>query len=63
MLCIPFAWTHKAVDQEALMSQDWLGQVRPQTAGLFIDNYLLLIFGGIPYQANKSLAAVYNIYN
>ena len=41
---------HPAVNQEALINQDWLGYVAPSSSGIFVDNYLLLIFGGIPYQ-------------
>ncbi|XP_046455618.1 high-affinity choline transporter 1-like [Daphnia pulex] len=51
VLCIPFAWMHPAVNQEGLVNQDWLGYVEPSSSGIFVDNYLLLIFGGIPYQA------------
>jgi len=41
---------HPAVNQEVLVNQDWLGYVEPSSSGIFVDNYLLLIFGGIPYQ-------------
>ena len=50
VLCIPFAWTHPAVDSQSIVTQDWLGSVPLSSSGVFIDNYLLLIFGGIPYQ-------------
>ena len=41
---------HPAVNQKVLVTQDWLGYVEPSSSGIFVDNYLLLIFGGIPYQ-------------
>ena len=55
VLCIPFAWMHPAVNQKVLVNQDWLGYVEPSSSGIFIDNYLLLIFGGIPYQVSINL--------
>ena len=54
-MCIPFAWMHPAVNQKVLVNQDWLGYVEPSSSGIFIDNYLLLIFGGIPYQVSINL--------
>ena len=50
VLCIPFAWNHPAVDREILLKQDWIGHVDLAESGVFIDYYLLLILGGIPYQ-------------
>ncbi len=41
---------HPAVNREALVTQDWFGRIETKSIGLFMDYYLLLIFGGIPYQ-------------
>ena len=54
VLSIPFAWKHPAVDQQRLLDQDWFGSVQPAQSGIFIDYYLLLILGGIPYQVAES---------
>lgn len=51
VLSIPFAWKHSSVNEEQLVTQDWLGSVKGSESGEFLDNYMLLIFGGIPYQA------------
>lgn len=51
VLCTPFAWMHPAVNREVLVTQDWFGRIETKSIGLFMDYYLLLIFGGIPYQA------------
>lgn len=52
VLSIPFAWKHPSVNQEKLETQDWLGTVQSSESGEFLDNYMLLIFGGIPYQVS-----------
>ena len=54
MLSIPFAWKHPAVDHQRLLDQDWFGSVQPAQSGIFIDYYLLLILGGIPYQVTET---------
>jgi high affinity choline transporter 7 len=33
-----------------LRDQDWLGTVKPEDMGVYIDTWMLLIFGGIPWQ-------------
>ncbi|KAG1651844.1 High-affinity choline transporter 1 [Nymphon striatum] len=50
-LCIPFAMTHAAVKSIDLSVTDWLGSVHISQSGEFVDHYILLIFGGIPWQA------------
>ena len=50
VLSIPFAWTHPAVQQSQLLTQNWFGSVDSGKTGIFVDYYLLLILGGIPYQ-------------
>lgn len=53
-LCIPFALTNKAAGSltDALKdpSIDWIGELKPEEYGQWIDYALLLIFGGIPWQ-------------
>ena len=53
VLSIPFAWKHSSVNEEQLVTQDWLGSVKGSESGEFLDNYMLLIFGGIPYQVSS----------
>jgi high affinity choline transporter 7 len=54
-LCVPFALTHDAV--QSISNTDsgpggWLGEgnLVGEWIGNYIDSYLLLIFGGIPWQ-------------
>ncbi|NP_001301094.1 high-affinity choline transporter 1-like [Limulus polyphemus] len=47
-LCIPFSFSHEAVG--SLSSIDFLGSVKLSDAGINVDIWLLLIFGGIPWQ-------------
>lgn len=52
-LAIPFALMHEAVGSLALSETDWLGSIDPETPwvwGEWTDFYILLIFGGIPWQ-------------
>ena len=47
----PYIIFHPAVSLERnLARQDWLGEVRNDDLGLWVDGALLLIFGGIPWQ-------------
>ncbi|KAK7507872.1 hypothetical protein BaRGS_00000837 [Batillaria attramentaria] len=46
---VPFAMTHEAATS-ITVSTDWIGSVGKPYIGSFIDFYLLLIFGGIPWQ-------------
>ncbi|XP_033226153.1 high-affinity choline transporter 1-like [Belonocnema kinseyi] len=47
----PYIIFHPAVSLEKnLGRQDWLGEVRDEDLGLWVDGSLLLIFGGIPWQ-------------
>ncbi|XP_038046002.1 high-affinity choline transporter 1-like [Patiria miniata] len=50
-ICVPFAMTNEAVESIGSTSQEWLGTIESDQAGLWIDSALLLIFGGIPWQA------------
>ena len=56
VICIPFAWTHKAVTPITYDSQDWMGSLAPGYEWFYADYMLLLTFGGIPWQ-------VCNLYN
>ncbi|XP_031618007.1 high-affinity choline transporter 1 [Contarinia nasturtii] len=49
-MCIPFAWGNKHVKSLSDMEVDWIGEVDPRQQWYYIDNGLLLIFGGIPWQ-------------
>lgn len=45
---IPFAMTHEAANP--ITNSEWIGSVDAGFIGSYIDFYLLLIFGGIPWQ-------------
>lgn len=49
-MCIPFAWSNDHVKSLSSMGVDWIGHVEPVKQWFYIDNGLLLIFGGIPWQ-------------
>lgn len=59
-LAIPFVLLHPAVtslSETARANDSWLGEAPQGPAiGLYIDSYLLLIFGGIPWQVNTALS-------
>ncbi|XP_045214983.1 high-affinity choline transporter 1-like [Mercenaria mercenaria] len=48
---IPFAFTHEAVgDITVNATVNWVKTIDPVYSGVYIDSYLLLMFGGIPWQ-------------
>ena len=49
-MCIPFAWNHEAVEEITVHSQDWIGSVESGQEWYYADYFLLLTFGGIPWQ-------------
>ena len=49
-MCIPFAWNNPMVLPLGSMDVDWIGVVQPSEYWYYLDNGLLLIFGGIPWQ-------------
>lgn len=50
-VAIPFAFTHEAVgDIRINATETWIKELDPVYSGVYIDSYLLLIFGGIPWQ-------------
>lgn len=49
-MCIPFSWAHPKVLPLSGMDVDWIGTVDSSEYWSYIDNGLLLIFGGIPWQ-------------
>ncbi len=57
-MCIPFAWSNDHVKSLSDMEVDWIGHVEPKQQWFYIDNGLLLVFGGIPWQVNK----IYKFY-
>ena len=52
-LCVPFALTHEAVGSLSATKDKWIGSLEIEDAAMFTDIYLLLIFGGIPWQVRK----------
>ncbi|XP_076223759.1 high-affinity choline transporter 1 isoform X1 [Nomia melanderi] len=47
----PFSVFHPAVSFEKnLVSREWLGEIRNEDLGEWVDGMLLLVFGGIPWQ-------------
>ncbi|KAG7202181.1 hypothetical protein KM043_015861 [Ampulex compressa] len=50
-IAAPFSILHPAVSFENnLSTQDWLGEIKNEDLGQWIDGMLLLVFGGIPWQ-------------
>ena len=43
---------HPAVTSIAETKEKWLGTVEVADSGYYVDHYLLLIFGGIPWQVS-----------
>ncbi|XP_022098358.1 high-affinity choline transporter 1-like isoform X2 [Acanthaster planci] len=50
-LCVPFAMTNEVVEPIGSTASEWLGTIESHQAGLWVDSALMLIFGGIPWQA------------
>ncbi|KAK3709178.1 hypothetical protein RRG08_030857 [Elysia crispata] len=50
-ISIPFAMTHEAVPNIAVnATENWVFPIESSTLPAYFDNYLLLMFGGIPWQ-------------
>ncbi|XP_011862823.1 PREDICTED: high-affinity choline transporter 1-like isoform X1 [Vollenhovia emeryi] len=50
-IAAPFSMVHPAVSfQNNLSPKDWLGHVKNEDMGEWVDGMLLLVFGGIPWQ-------------
>ncbi|RZF35879.1 hypothetical protein LSTR_LSTR015415, partial [Laodelphax striatellus] len=49
-MCVPFAWMNEKVLPLSSQEVDWIGHVETKDYGVYIDNGLLLVFGGIPWQ-------------
>lgn len=50
----PFSLLHPAVSFEKnLVSREWLGEIRNEDLGEWVDGMLLLVFGGIPWQVER----------
>ncbi|XP_041463012.1 high affinity choline transporter 1-like [Lytechinus variegatus] len=58
-LAVPFAMTHEAVVPISETKDEWLGEWDNKLVGVWLDNWMLLIFGGVPWQAyyQRALAA------
>ncbi|KAF7281571.1 choline transporter [Rhynchophorus ferrugineus] len=50
-MCIPFAWSNEHVQPLSSMDVDWIGKVEKDDMLAYLDYGLLLILGGIPWQA------------
>ncbi|XP_018307944.1 LOW QUALITY PROTEIN: high-affinity choline transporter 1 [Mycetomoellerius zeteki] len=51
VIAAPFSMVHPAVSFEHhLTPRDWLGHVKSEDMGEWVDGMLLLVFGGIPWQ-------------
>ncbi|XP_018370907.1 PREDICTED: high-affinity choline transporter 1-like isoform X2 [Trachymyrmex cornetzi] len=51
VIAAPFSMVHPAVSFENhLTPRDWLGHVKSEDMGEWVDGMLLLVFGGIPWQ-------------
>ncbi|XP_014244901.1 high-affinity choline transporter 1 [Cimex lectularius] len=49
-MCVPFAWANEHVKPLSSQEVDWIGAVKPEEYGFYLDYGLLLILGGIPWQ-------------
>ena len=49
-LAIPFVLTSENVDISGTSLKDWSGTVTSKTCVLYIDTFLLIVLGGIPWQ-------------
>ncbi|XP_020278897.1 high-affinity choline transporter 1-like [Pseudomyrmex gracilis] len=51
VIAAPFSMVHSAVSFEHnLATKDWLGEIKNEDLGVWVDGMLLLVFGGIPWQ-------------
>lgn len=50
VIAAPFSMLHPAVSFENLTTKDWLGHVKNEDLGEWVDCMLLVVFGGIPWQ-------------
>lgn len=50
ILSAPFALTNPQIDSSLISKVDWVGSVQTEDIAVYIDNLLLLILGGIPWQ-------------
>ncbi|CAH1407827.1 unnamed protein product [Nezara viridula] len=49
-MCVPFAWANEHVQPLSSQEVDWIGSVDSKEYGFYLDQGLLLILGGIPWQ-------------
>jgi len=59
LLSAPYAYQNKAVAENAFSSRDWIGKIDKKDIGQWIDSFLLLLLGGIPWQVLKPQTKVY----
>ena len=56
MISTPYIIFHPAVSLEKnLAQQNWIGEIRNEDFGVWIDGAFLLVFGGIPWQVKYYL--------
>lgn len=59
VIAAPFSMVHPAVSFEKnLAMRDWLGQIKNEDLGMWVDGMLLLVFGGIPWQVVEFFSAL-----
>lgn len=52
----PFAMAHKAVSPLTTNATEvWIKSVDPTWSGYYIDSYLVVIFGGVPWQVRSTV--------
>ena len=65
-LCVPFAWHNPYVSMDrafqlganisdSVTGKSWLGTIPAASVGSYVDSFLLLIFGGLPWQVRQLL--------
>lgn len=58
-LAAPFSVLHPAVNFEKnLTPHEWLGEIKNEDLGEWVDCMLLLVFGGIPWQVYRILYSI-----
>jgi hypothetical protein len=52
-MCIPFAMMDEHVGSLSPSEVDWVGEIGEDHYWFYLDNGLLLVFGGIPWQVSS----------
>jgi hypothetical protein len=59
-MCIPFAMMDEHVGSLSPSEVDWIGEIGEDHYWFYIDNGLLLVFGGIPWQVSQKISNINN---